>query len=515
MPSPAPTTQTEPQWLDQVRALMLRGELEAAEVRLSPALAEYPQSFELRRILAGIYQQTRRVMRAESLLRELLLEHPDDAAVAFTLARMLVQHGRSHAAATVLRNCFATGCHNAELAISAIELLDECERKADAATIVETAIVAQPDDPRLYAYAAMLALQLGEFECARQRYLFALEHSPQACEWHVPLGLSSAQRYADDTHPDFARFHNYLRRSDLSPKARSTLLFALGKAHDDIGGYAQAAEYFQEANAMAHALTKWSRKSWRRAVESQLAAKPIEQRVDPSPDFVPVFIVGMPRSGTTLVAEWLSRYPGVCNRGESPWLAKLATEAELSGAPGHIALQRAAKIYTAQLRQDDAEDARWFIDKQALNFRYIGLALAMFPNAKVIFCQRNQRDTALSLWTQSFTEDVQDYAYDFNDIAIAMNDCKRLTLHWRKTLGESIRVLLYEQLVAEPETTIAELAAWLELPPTDIPTTAAKSSTSINTASLWQARQPVYTRSVQRWKNYATNVPELLKFPDA
>ncbi|MDQ2971825.1 MAG: sulfotransferase, partial [Pseudomonadota bacterium] len=420
--------------------------------------------------------------------------------------------GRMSAAAAVMRPCFERGQHGANLAINAIELLDDCDRKRDASAIAEAALVAQPTDPRLHAYAGMLALQLGEFEYARQHNLFALEHSPQACEWHVPLGLSSAQRYADAAHPDFARFDDCLRRSDLSPKARSTLLFAMGKAYDDIGEYAQAADYFREANAVAHALTKWSRKSWRRTVQSQLATKPIEQWVDPSPDFVPIFIVGMPRSGTTLVAEWLSRYHAVCNRGESPWLAKLANEPELSGAPGLAALQRAAKTYAAQLRQDDAEGARWFIAKQPLNFRYIGLALARFSNARIIDCQRNPRDTALALWMQSFTEDVQGYAYAFADIAAVMDDCERLMAHWRKARAGSIRTLRYELLVAEPAATLAELAAWLELLPTDASTTAAESSTSINTASLWQARQPVYTRSVQRWKNYAPYVVELLEF---
>lgn len=513
MSSTASVEQSEQQWLERVRGCVLRGDSAAAEAFLSNALVKYPKSIDLRRALAGVYRQTQRDTQTEAVLRDLLTDSPYDTAAAFLLARVLKDQGRMNGAAEVIRACFELGAHDVNLTIQAIELLDDCDRKRDAAAIAEAAIAAHPDDPRLHAYAGMLALQLGDFECARQHDLFALEHSPHACEWHVPLGLSAAQRYADAAHPDFARFHDYLRRVDLSPKARSTLLFAMGKAYDDIGVYAQAADYFREANAIAHALTKWSRESWRCAVQSQLATKSIEQRVGPSPQFVPIFIVGMPRSGTTLVAEWLSRYSGVCNRGESPWLAKLAKEPELSGVPDRASMQRVANTYASQLRQDDAQETRWFIDKQPLNFRYIGLALAMFPNARIIHCQRNPRDTALSLWMQSFTEDVQGYAYDFTDIAIVMNDCNRLMLHWRKTLQGSIRVLHYEQLVAEPENTIAELAKWLELPSIDVSTAANTSSASINTASLWQARQPVYTRSVERWKNYAPYVSELLNLP--
>lgn len=503
---------TEQDWLDCARQLVLRDDHDGAEALLSGALGEYPQSVELRRVLAGIYLQTQRGTQAEPVLRELLTQHPDDAGAAFALARMLKDEGRMSAAAAVMRACFEHGRHDTELAIQAIELLDDCGRKQDAAAIAERAIAVSPHDPRLYAYAGMLEVQLGEFERARQRYIFALEHSPQACEWHVPYGMASAQRYASDAHPDFHLFGACLQRTDLSDKARASLLFALGKAHDDVGNFAQAAQHFRQANAFAHALTKWSRKPWRRAVEARLAAPLYSHRLEPPRDFVPVFIVGMPRSGTTLVAELLSRYPGVCNRGELPWLATLAQQPALIGDPQRSELERAAAIYEAQLRQDDS-DARWFLDKQPLNFRYVGLMLALWPNARIIHCRRSERDTALSLWMQSFTEEVQGYAYDFADMAVVMRDCDRLMTHWRKSYAASIHTVHYEQLVADPKSTIAAAAAWLGLPAADAAMVPDKPASTISTASLWQARQPVYTRSVQRWRNYAPYVPELLKFP--
>lgn len=511
MPLSLPAMQSEQQWLARIRACILHGESATAESLLSNALTEHPRSIDLRRALAGIYQQTKRNTQAETMLRELLVDEPGDAAAAFLLTRMLKDQGRMSAAAAVMRACFKQGSQDANLAISAIELLDDCDRKRDACTIAEATIDLHPEDARLHAYAGMLALQLGDFERAREHDLFALEHNPQACEWHVALGLSSAQRYADTGHPDFARFRECLQRSDLSLKARSTLLFALGKAHDDIGDYAQATVFFREANTLAHALTKWSRKPWRRAVEALLAIKPITQRLEPIPDFVPIFIVGMPRSGTTLVAEWLSRYPKVCNRGESPWLAMLAQHPELAGNPDFDSLRRAAETYAAQLRQDDSGDARWFIDKQPLNFRYVDLALAMFPDARIIHCRRNPRDTALSLWSQSFFEDVQGYSYDFGDIALVLKDCGRLMKHWRESHGGSIRDVHYEQFAAEPYAAIAGLAAWLDLPPIN-PSANPAQTTSINTASLWQARQPIYTRAIGRWQNYALLLPELRDF---
>ncbi|WHZ20410.1 MAG: hypothetical protein OJF55_002559 [Rhodanobacteraceae bacterium] len=506
-----PAAKSEQTWLEQARTLVLRGDHAGAETVVSLALQEYPRSFELRRIQAGIFNLTRRKREAEALLTQLLAERRDDGATAFTLARLLAGECRSAAAAAVMQDYFGQGRPDVEMAIQAIELLDDCGRKRDAAAIAERAISAAPGDPRLHGYAGMLDIQLGDFERARKHYLFALEHTPRACEWHVPLGLASMQRYRDAQHPDFALFRDCLRRSDLSDKAHSTLLFALCKAHDDIGDYALAAEYARQANAIAHTLTKWSREDWRRAVEARLTAGRFRHQLEQPDDFVPIFIVGMPRSGTTLVAELLTRHPQVCNRGESPWLAILAQQTDPTRATLE-ALQRAAASYTAQLRQDDSRGARWFIDKQPLNFRYVDLMLALYPSAGIVFCQRNARDNALSLWMQSFLEDVQGYAYDFSDIAMVMCDCERLMAHWRDAHPDSIHTVRYERLVAAPETVIAELAADLGLPAFDANAAPAAASASISTASLWQARQPVYASSVGRWKNYAAHLPELLDF---
>ena len=498
----------EAESLAELRSRVLRGDTAGAERVAIAALLLHPQSIELRRALAGVYRQTQRDALAEALLREVLAHDAGDAAAAFTLAELLRDAGRMSGAAAVLRACFRGASHDANLAIRAIELLDDCQRPTDAAAIAESAIAQFPHDARLHAYAGMLQVQTGEFARAREHHLYALAHSTDACEWNAPHGLSSAQRYTSAEHPDFALFAECLARADLSAKARSNLLFALGKAHDDIGDYAQAARYWREANAIAHAQTLWSRKNWKRALESRLAAKPLPQHLD-APGWTPVFIVGLPRSGTTLLAELLARHPLVCNRGELPGLAKLAAQTTLAGNPGRAVLERSAATYAAQLLQDDAGAARWFIDKQPLNFRYVDLMLALWPNAKILYCRRSSRDNALSLWSQAFLEEVQGYSYDFADIALVMRDAERLMAHWRKRYADAIHEVRYEELVADSERTIGEVAQWLGLPAAN---KATKPSASISTASLWQARQPVYTRSVGRWRNYAEHLPELLKF---
>lgn len=512
MPAESKPVAPENDFLSQVRALALRGDLVSAQDLATQALHSYPRSVELRRALAGIHRQRGDTALAQNQLQELLADHPGDFPAAITLAGIHRDAGRLTAVADVLCKCFEQGRHDAELAIRAIDLLADCGRTHAASQIVETAISVAPDDVRLHAYAGMLDIQIGEFERAREHYLFAMQHSRRACDWHVPLGLSTTQRYASAEHPDFELFSGYVQRADLDDKARSSLLFALAKAYDDIGDYRQAAACLRQANDLAHRLTGWSRKQWRRAVQSRLESRPYTHRLDVDDEFVPVFILGMPRTGTTLTAELLSRYPQVRNRGELPWLPKLVQLPDMAGDPAKDALRQVAAVYRQQAVQDDAP-ARWYIDKQPLNFRYVGPILAMFPHARIVHCRRSPRDTALSLWMQAFVEEVQGFANDFSDIALVMRDCDRLMMHWNKHYVASIRTIDYERLVAEPDTVIAELAAWLGLP-TSAESRKDTQPVSISTASLWQARQPVHTRSVGRWRHYAEYVPELLKIPD-
>ena len=502
-------------WLAAVQAQVLHGEHAAARATLARALAEHPASVDLRRAQAGELIAAGRAAEAEALLRELLAMDPHDAASAFLLADLLAAQDRAAATAQVFGSCFSPpAAIDAELAICALERLDALDRKADAAAIARAALACHPGDARLHAYAGMLEIQLGDFAPARGHYRHALDHDERAWTWHAPLGLATAQRFVDPSHPDLVLLRSGLERPGLSDPARAELHFALGKACDDLGDLAAAAAHFRKGNAIMHSRTAWSRKPWRRTVQARLATRPAVPVAEPTAGFTPVFFVGMPRTGTTLLAEHLSRCPGACNRGEPPWLAGLAQRVELTGSPGRAALQDAAAEYMRHARRDDAGDAIWFLDKQPLNFRYVDLALALFPHARIIHCTRHARDTALSLWMQCFLEDVQGYSYAFDDITLVMRDEAKLMMHWRDAFPDSIRDVRYEDMVSDPQAVTADLAQWIGLPSPPAPA-EAPAATSIGSASLWQARQPVHTRSRGRWTRYAPFVPELERFPDA
>lgn len=498
-------------WLEAGRALVLKQDLDAADALLRAALARFPQEAELRLALAGVRWQRKDHAGAQALLDELLERQPGHVAAAFTLARLHAERDALPAAEAAFRALFERFPQQPDLALRAAKMLADWGRKPAAAEICETAIAAGADDAMLHLYAAALQGQLGDFERSRRHYLFALERDPRTLEFGAAYGLASISRYADPAHPDLARFAALLERPGLEARSRASLLFALGKIHDDLGRYERAASYFREANALVDR-ESWSRKNWRRLIDARLSARPLPARTPAEGECVPVFVVGAPRSGTTLVAELLGRSPQVRNRGELDWLPHYAERVARAGRPTPELLDEVAAAYLAKLRQEES-GVHWFVDKQPLNFLHVDLIRALFPQAAIVHCRRGSRDTALSIWTQHFGSTEYRFAYDFDDIAAVLQGCARLMAKAARDPDARVLDVRYEDLARQPQAVVDGLAAALGLPAFDCSEPETRRH-AIGTASVWQARQPVYTRAIGRWRAYAPFVPELLKFAD-
>lgn len=497
------------EWLEAGQALALKGDFTGASVVLQAGVARHGEYEEMHLALAGVRWQLRDHVGAQALLEGILAREPEHIAAAFTLARLYIEQCRGEAAQRVLLHVFRCSPQPPDMLHRAARMLADCGRKQGAVSLCEAAIAIGSGDPFVRTYLAALLSQLGEYERSRSHYLFALDHDPKTLDFGAAYGLASIKRYNNPDDVDLARFRALLARPDLSQGARASVLFALGKSCDDLGDYAYAASFFREANGLIDHRS-WSRKTWRRMIEARLANTPLPQRTPAATECIPVFIVGAPRSGTTLVAELLGRSPEVCNRGELDWLPHFADEMTRSGNPDLAQLDRIAVFYLAELRQGES-DLRWFVDKQPLNFLHVDLIRALFPQARIIHCRRSQRDTALSIWSQHFGSVEYRFAYDFADIDAVLNGCRRLMARARH--DPRLLEVRYEDLVRNPQAVIGDLAAALGLAPFDSGMPNAARS-AIGTASVWQARQPVYTRAVGRWRGYAQFVPELLRFAD-
>lgn len=430
-----------------------------------------------------------------------------DPAQALPVAQQLRQQGRLDAAAGVMHAAGVASLGQPDQVFDCALFIKESGRHALAADLCDRQLALSPEHLRLLALAGNVDHELGRFDSARERYLAAIRGGIDLNQWFLLHALSTTQRYTDSSHPDFALFETHAHDPRLSPRARAAVCFALGKACGDVGDTQRAAALFREANGLVKSGISWSRDVWERFVTSQMQEAQAGALTEPS-GCIPVFVVGMVRSGTTLLADRLGRHADVRNRGEMPFMAYLAGQLKAQGLLHDLrAYMQARQIYLTHLRQDDAP-ARWYIDKHPLNFRYVGLIHRLFPEARVVYCRRDPRDNALSIYSQYFGHADNDYAYDFADIASYAQGCDRLMAHWMEARGLPIHVVDYERMVGDSEGTLADVGAFLGLAG-EAPATHAHTGGAIASASMWQARQPIYHRSVGRWRSYGEWLPEL------
>ena len=226
----------------------------------------------------------------------------------------------------------------------------------------------------------------------------------------------------------------------------------------------------------------------------------------------------MPRSGTTLVEQIIASHPQVFGAGELRHI-----RAMVAGLPAGLqtdtAYPECVTMLDERLARSLAEDylkklrvmggnAQRVSDKMPANFFYLGLIALMFPNARVIHCRRDPLDVCLSIYFHQFARG-HNYAYDLTDLAVYYRQYRRLMQHWHAALPLEICDIQYEELVADQEVVSRRLIDYCDLPWDDRCLEYYKNKRPVQTASNWQVRQPIYTDSIQRWKNYEKHLDEL------
>lgn len=451
---------------------------------------------------------------AEALLRDVLMREPAREDAAMLLARILQSRGRMGAAAHALLACCEANAFDPHLCLRCVRFVRQCDRHRIAEQICRGALARQGVTPELLLLAGHVARESGDFAVARSRYLAALEAGIDLDRHHVLSALANTRRYAEASDPEIARFAAHFADTRYSLRSRASAGYAFAKAQDDLANYAEAARTLRDANAMVSAAQKWDAGAWQRFVAARKRERVAPRSMGTESAFRPVFIVGAPRTGTTLTASLLARATGARDRGE---LRALRFIAERLVAGKHLtsrlALDESADLYRMLAVQDD-EPAPYYLDQDPLNFRWLHVAAAMFPQARVIHLHRSPRDTALSLWCQDFAHPDMAFAYGLDTIAAFMAGENALMQHWRETLPIPVFELEYESLVGDPETTLARLCEFIGAPVHALDAADLKGA-PVQSASVWQARQPVYTTSVGRWRHYLPFEPGLARFAES
>jgi len=395
--------------------------------------------------------------------------------------------------------------------------------------LIERALRKRPLAAAYHHNIAGLYRRVGEMALAKARFQDAFTLKPDYGEAYQ--GYAEMVAFAPQD-PFLDAVEQQLTDPNLHDQTRCYLHFAAGKYLDDTAEYDQAFKHYESANGLAarsFSVAK-NRQFFQDLVYFQPDLQSIEARggsVGDQP--MPIFVVGMPRSGTSLVEQILASHSRVFGAGELNDLAtvslQLAQTLRAQSAPAgmrrdessrlvQVAVDQARARYLHALRDRDyGEGIQWIVDKHPLNFRFLGLLRAMIPGVKIVHVSRHPLDTCLSCFFQNFTKG-QDYSFNLTDLGQYYLDYQRLMNHWSAVPGLNIHTVTYESLLASPQSVIESLLAFCELPFEPACLRFYDTIRTVSTASFNQVRQPIYQTSKARWRHYAQHLGPLARMLD-
>jgi tetratricopeptide (TPR) repeat protein len=314
--------------------------------------------------------------------------------------------------------------------------------------------------------------------------------------------------------------------SSTSSKQKMHLAFGLGKAYEDIGEYKKSIAMIIEANRLKRNSLNFNIEEETEAygqIKSQFTTEFFaEHKASGYQDKTPIFVLGMPRSGTSLVEQILASHSEVFGAGELNDLPDMVKNIYSKDSNQQFPLcisdwnskkfEKTGREYITRIRKH-SDSAKYITDKLPHNFLYIGLIKLILPNAKIIHCVRNPMDTCLSIF-KNFFSSGHHYAYELGELGHYYTLYLDLMTHWREIYPSSIYELSYETLVADQKTETKKLLEYCELPWDENCLSFHNTKRNVKTASNAQVRQPIYQNSIELWKRYELQLKPLKKALD-
>ncbi|MEX0941266.1 MAG: sulfotransferase [Pseudomonadales bacterium] len=395
---------------------------------------------------------------------------------------------------------------------------NEQDRAREAMALIEKAIGINPNAAPFHHNIAGIYRRVGRLADAQASFRRAISLKPDYGEAYQGLAEMVTFERSD---PFYHQVMNQLKSPGLADNVRCYFHFAAGKFLDDIGEYKSAFAHYKSGNAAAK--KEFDSAEFRQQVKdtiyvfSQKHVNAMETVGDPSEQ--PVFIIGMPRSGTSLIEQILASHPSVYGAGElneMKLVARHAAQISRSGqtypncVPGLTGAQyqTLASEYLKLLQPLVPGTFKRVVDKHPLNFQFAGLILLMFPNARIIHTERDPLDTCISCFFQNFTKG-QNYSFDLIKLAHFYNDYRRLMEHWDTVFPGRILSFRYEQMLANQEDETRRLLDYCGLDFDPACLDFHKTQRTVKTASFLQVRKPLYKTSQQRWRSYAEHLQEV------
>jgi len=505
-----------PQAIEQGVRAQKAGEFERAEFHYQSILRDHPKHPDALNLMGTIALEAKKPIIAAGYFRKAVKLRPRNPIFLYNLGSAQLRMRKPQLAIETLRKASLIKPDFKKIWVLLGRSHAALGRHEDALAAFDRALGRDPDDFAVAVERAEILVNLGRMADAAEIFRTAIHHGKEIVK--ATVGLSVAHRFkAEDPEPTL--MVDRIEQFD-SPDGRNALRYAAGKAFADQKNFDAAFEQFsiakQEAgNSFAIDLHN---EAFSRTKELFSAPFIAARSNLGSLSDRPIFIVGMPRSGTTLTEQILASHPLIAGAGELTDLHKIAAELGRGNIDktlyarnlNNLTQGQARKLagrYLAVLKRH-SDTALRVVDKMPHNYELLGLIAVLFPNARIIHCKRSAMDTCVSCFTQNFSK-AHGYNGELRTLGQYYRAYSDLMDHWHEVLPERILDSQYEDMIADQEKASRRLIAWTGLEWDNACLSFQKTERLVTTPSRWQVRQPIYKTSVKKWEVYAKHLDPL------
>ena len=505
---------TDPPELTDAYVARAAERLDAAEAIVRQHLNRVPRDAAALRLLADLAAQRGDRAEAERCLTECLEVAPGDAAARHELARLLYRQERVAEVMPLVERLLANEPRNTSYLSLKAQAMRLVGRTAEAIALMEGVVADSPDDAQAWLIFGNLLREVGEQDRSIGAFRRSLTAQPGYGEAYWALANLKTFRFTDI---DLKAMQGQLARSPASGSGRIHLEFALGKALEDAGQFAASFEHYSRGAGLQRATMAYDADATTEYVRRSKATYTADLFADRaswgSKRRDPIFILGLPRSGSTLLEQILASHSQIEGTRELPDVPAIAMGLFARASPGTseypemVASLGKAEIEAIAERYLTGTDIRrprklpHFVDKMLGNFSHVGLVHLMFPRAAIIDTRRHPLGCGFSCYKQLFAQGMN-FSYDLGEMGRYYRDYGELMAHIDAVLPGRVHRVHYERLVADPEVEVRRLLDYCGLPYEDECLRFYDNRRAVQTISSEQVRRPIYSDAVDQWRHY-------------
>jgi len=505
--------------LERAETHRLQGEMAEAGKLCAEVLEKEKDNILAMRLLARISTEDGHLPEAEQLWRRLVELTPESAEPVTDLARFCAKHNDHDEAVELFKQSIELDSSNPATHLALANILFTTGMPEHALDAYEATLALDAGHASAKVGRAHALRMLGRNDEVVDAYLQCIDDDVNACEAYWSLSSLRTHSFSD---ADVERMRTLRKSGDLADVDQVYLDFALGKALDDRECFDEAWKHYSSGNSLRRTQLNYDGPKFESGVDTIINTIDQHMLARALPGDVhavkPIFILGMPRSGSTLLEQILASHSRVEGTTELPFMAGIG-ERHLATSPDNPTpsltslsgkhLMTLAEHYLSSAESHRAEGCEYFIDKEPDNFLYVGLIALLLPNALVIDARRGPMDTCVGNFRQLFGNG-KEFSYELHELGHHYLQYLRIMQHWDEILPGKVLRVQYEDLIENTEAEIRRMLEFCGLEFEDDCLNYHESDRVVTTASSEQVRQPMYKSAVGFWKNYQSHLDELI-----